>query len=291
MIFSAHPRLFSRGTSRTENTEFRIDELADLSIIVEKHNINYSPLSNPNIHFQDDEPNWVDEEINQDENNNISHQEPEYPQTSSYKFKPETIALVESAFLASTASLIWLIDYYFRLGPFLKMLFPLPIALVYLRRGRRASIMTTIVCGLLLGILMGPPRSIVYIIPYGLMGIQLGALWRNGASWYLSLLVGSFIGSFGFFFRFWLFSILLGEDLWIYVINQIRGLAEWIFLKLGILAEPTFITIQILAIAVVLVNNLIYSLTVHLVALLMLDRLHNPIPRPPNWIKIILDYE
>ncbi|BAQ66468.1 DUF2232 domain-containing protein [Geminocystis sp. NIES-3709] len=239
--------------------------------------------------FNDD--NWIDEE---DDSLSPENKEQKYyssPKLQSYQFKPATIALVESAFLASTASLIWLIDYYFRLGPFLKMLFPLPIALIYLRRGQRASIITTIVCGLLLGILMGPPRSIIYVIPYGLMGIQLGALWRNGVNWYLSIFIGSFIGCFGFFFRFWLFSILLGEDLWAYVISQVTSLADWIFLKLGIIAEPNIITIQILAVVVVLVNNLIYTLTVHLVGLLMFDRLNNPIPRPPQWLKVILDYE
>jgi len=30
---------------------------------------------------------------------------------------------------------------------------------------------------------------------------------------------------------------------------------------------------------------------VHLVALLVLDRLGNPIPRPPKWVQVILDYE
>lgn len=251
-------------------------------------------LPNSKINSIDNEPdnesNWVDEEINPSESQKTSNRHIK-SSLSSYQFKPQTIALVESAFLASTASLIWLIDYYFRLGPFLKMLFPLPIALVYLRRGRRASIMTTIVCGLLLSILMGPPRSIVYVIPYGLMGVQLGALWRNGANWYLSLSIGTLIGSIGFFFRFWLFSILLGEDLWVYVINQVTSLADWIFLKLGIIGEPTALVIQFLAIIVVLLNNLIYSLTVHLVALLMLDRLGNPIPRPPDWIKVIIDYD
>ncbi|WP_206688491.1 DUF2232 domain-containing protein [Cyanobacterium stanieri] len=236
-----------------------------------------------------DEQNWVDD-IDESTDKAFTYS-PYQPPQKGYNVNPKTIALVETAFLASTASLIWLIDYYFRLGPFLKMLYPLPIALVYMRRGRRASIMTTIVSGLLLSILMGPPRSIVYIIPYGLMGIQLGGMWRNNSHWHLSLLMGSIIGSFGFFFRFWLFSILLGEDLWIYVINQITGLADWIFLRLGILSQPSTLVIQLLILAVVFVNNLIYCFTVHLVALLMLDRLKNPIPRPPEWIKIILDYE
>lgn len=241
--------------------------------------------------FSANDSNWIDEDETYQSMTKESVSDTNLQQGKYYQFKPETIALVESAFLASTASLIWLIDYYFRFGPFLKMLFPLPIALVYLRRGKRASIITTIVCGLLLAILMGPPRSIVYIVPYGLMGIQLGALWRRGANWYISILMASLIGCFGFFFRFWLFSILLGEDLWVYVISQVTNLADWIFLKLGILARPDMVTIQIIAMAVVMVNNVIYSLTVHLVALLMLDRLKNPIPRPPKWLRVILDYE
>ena len=250
---------------------------------------NYNQDSPPN------ETNWIDE-IDEDKKYNSNSQDP-YSYNSqpvklkSYQFKPETIALVESAFLASTASLIWLIDYYFRLGPILKMLFPLPVALIYLRRGKRASIITTVVCSLLLGVLMGPPRSIIYVMPYGLMGIQLGALWRRGANWYISILIATIIGTFGFFFRFWLFSFLLGEDLWVYVISQVTNIADWLFLKLGILAKPTTNMVQTLAFILVMINNLIYALTVHLVALLMLDRLNNPIPRPPKWLQVILDYE
>lgn len=249
-------------------------------------------MSNQENDLYSDTSNWVDEddpELNKPLNSSNQNSSPITRKNTPVNTK--TIAMVETAFLASTASLIWLIDYYFRLGPFLKMLFPLPIALVYLRRGQRASWMSALVCVLLLSILMGPPRSIIYLVPYGLMGVQLGALWCNGASWYLSIFVGTILGTFGFFFRFWLFSILLGEDLWVYVINQVTNLADWLFLKLGILAQPDTLVIQIMAIAMVILNNIIYAFTVHLVALLMLDRLNNPIPRPPNWIKVILDYD
>ncbi|MGB6168766.1 MAG: hypothetical protein WBF52_14350, partial [Geitlerinemataceae cyanobacterium] len=47
------------------------------------------------------------------------------------------LAMVETAFLASTASLIWLINVYFRLTSLLRMFFPIPIALAYLRWGNR----------------------------------------------------------------------------------------------------------------------------------------------------------
>jgi len=202
-----------------------------------------------------------------------------------------TLEMVETAFLASTGSLIWLINYYFPLGPILKMFFPVPIALVYLRWGSRASWMSALVSFLLLSILMGPTRSIIFLIPYGLMGVQLGMLWKRNASWLSSIFFGTIIGTIGFFFRFWLFSILLGEDLWLYVITQVTELAEWIFIKLGLLAQPSLWLIQIIAIILIIINNLIYLLVVHLVSLLMLDRLGNPIPRPPKWVQILLDYE
>jgi uncharacterized protein YybS (DUF2232 family) len=236
----------------------------------------------------DDNSNWVDDDSEVTVPTELTN---ENPPKLPINTPNQTLALVETAFLASTASLIWLINYYFPLGPLLRLLFPLPIALIYLRWGNRASWMTALVSGLLITILMGPARSIVFIIPYGIMGVQLGALWHRNANWNLSLFMGTIIGTFGFFFRFWLFSLLLGEDLWQYVINQITGLADWFFIKLGILAQPSLGLISALAFGLIVINSLLYIFAVHLVALLILDRLGNPIPRPPEWLKVILDYE
>ena len=202
-----------------------------------------------------------------------------------------TLVLVETAFLASTASLIWLINYYFPIGPLLRLFFPLPIALVYLRWGARPAWMATLVSGLLLSILMGPTRSIIYVMPYGIMGVQLGWMWRKQVGWEWSISLGTFLGTIGFFFRVWLLSFLLGEDLWVYVISQISELADWIFLRLGLLIQPNLLFIQLLAIAMLVLNSVLYLFVVHLVALLMLDRLGNPIPRPPYWVQVLIEYE
>lgn len=265
-------------------------------------------INNKSLPSQDEplsnnfDPRGIDK---QDELSSDSTTEPEplaapevgvMPQTSanlppekSYSTPP--LAMVETAFLASTASLIWLINYYFPLGPLLRMFFPIPIALVYLRWGSRASWMSALVSGLLLSVLMGPTRSILFFIPFGIMGVQLGAMWRRGTSWIISVNTGALLGTIGFFFRFWLLSILLGEDLWVYVMTQITELAEWVFVKLGLLAQPSLTLIQALAILMIIVNNIVYLFVVHLVALLMLDRLGNPIPRPPHWVQVLLDYE
>lgn len=235
-----------------------------------------------------DDLNWVDlDEANPEaEGQSPSPGMPPPPLKSS-----ATAVLVETAFLASTASLIWLINYYFPLGPLLRIFFSIPIAFVYLRRGSRAAWMATLVATLLLSILMGPNRSIMFLMPFGFLGVQLGACWRRGLSWGISIGLGTLLGSIGFFFRFWLLSILLGEDLWQYSINQITTFASWIFIRLGVLAQPDPWLVQAIALVMVLINNLIYLLVVHLVALLLLDRLGNPIPRPPEWVQTMIEYD
>lgn len=199
--------------------------------------------------------------------------------------------MVETAFLASTASLLWFVNYYFPMGPLLRIFFPVPIALLYLRWGNRASWMGAIVSGLLLSVLMGPTRSILFVIPFAFLGVLLGATWRRDSSWWVSIGLGTLLGALGFFFRFWLLSILLGEDLWVYVTTQVTELVEWVFMRFGLLAQPSLSLIQIAALVLVLVQNVIYLFVVHLVSLLLLDRIGNPIPRPPKWIQIMLDYE
>jgi uncharacterized protein YybS (DUF2232 family) len=199
------------------------------------------------------------------------------------------IVLVETAFLASTTSLLWLMSYYLPGIPVFRIFFPIPIALIYLRWGNRAGWMTALVSGLLLSVLLGPSRSILFVIPYGIMGVQLGACWRRGATWLTSISLGALLDCLGVFFRFWLTSIFLGEDLWMYLMARIHDLAQWLFIQLGILAEPSFAVIQTLAICLILLSNFIYLFVVHLVALLMFEKLGNPIPKAPAWVDTLLD--
>lgn len=201
------------------------------------------------------------------------------------------LMMVETAFLASAASLVFLVNYYFPIGPLLRLFFSIPIALTYLRWGSRAAWMGALVSGLLLSVLMGPARSILFVIPYGLMGVLFGVLWRRGASWLVSIGIGSILGSLGFFFRIWLVSLLLGDDLWLYATTQTTDLLEWLFIKLGFLFQPSLELVQAAIVGMVILNNVVYVFVVHLVAWLLLDRLGNPIPRPPKWVQVLMDYE
>ncbi len=201
------------------------------------------------------------------------------------------IVMVETAFLASAASLVWLVNFYFPIGPFLQIFFPIPIALVYLRWGNRAAWMAAVISGLLLSVLMGPPRSIQFVMPYGLMGVLLGALWYRRVQWIVSIPIGMLLGVLGTFFRIWLSSIMLGDDLWLYSTVQITGLLDWIFTRLGVLIQPSLVLVQALVVASIVMVNTMYLFVVHLVAWFLFDRLNNPIPRPPQWVQTLFDNE
>ncbi|MEM6427296.1 MAG: DUF2232 domain-containing protein [Cyanobacteria bacterium P01_D01_bin.128] len=207
------------------------------------------------------------------------------------------LAMVETAFLASAASLIWLVNYYFPPGPLLRIFFPVPTALIYLRWGARAAWMSALVTGLLLAVLMGPPRSLLFIMPYGLMGVQLGLMWRRGASWYSAIAAGSLLGSLGFFFKVWLLSIMVGSDLWVYLTTQITQFLNWLInllmawgiLALGSVGPPNLTTIQILSVGLVILSDIVYLFTVHLAAWFLLERLGTPMPPPPRWVQVLLE--
>lgn len=207
------------------------------------------------------------------------------------------LPLVETAFLASAASLMWLINTYFPPGPLLRILFPLPIALVYLRWNVRAAWMSATVSGLLLTILLGPTRSIFFVMPYGFLGVQLGCLWRRGARWEISILTGGLLVTLGTFFRIWLLSLLAGEDLWGYLIAQITQMIDWLvrlatnwgWIGLGTWGQPSMEMIAIAAVLVVLFSSIVYLFTVHLAAWLVLERLGVAMPEPPAWVQALIE--
>ena len=135
-----------------------------------------------------DDSNWVDsDELIQHSSSFKS--KVLYSQPKSFKFQ-QTLAMVETAFLASASSLIWLINTYVPLGIVLRVFFPIPIAILCLRWGSRSAWMGWLVSGLLLTVLMGPIQSILFITNYGLLSIQLGAFWRKNISWEFSIFIG-----------------------------------------------------------------------------------------------------
>ncbi|ABW30101.1 DUF2232 domain-containing protein [Acaryochloris marina] len=201
------------------------------------------------------------------------------------------LPMVETAFLASATALIWYINTYFPLGPLLRIFFPIPTALIYSRWGNRSAWMSAWVTTLLITVLMGPPRSIQFLMPYGVVGVILGGLWKRQVSWAISMGWSILVMAIGFFFQLNLLSLLVGTNLWIYINRQITGFLDWVVIKLGLLLQPDVIVIQLFAVGLILLNAFLYILLVHLVAWLVFDRIGVSIPDPPLWLQTFLEYQ
>lgn len=197
--------------------------------------------------------------------------------------------LMDTAYLAAATALLWLALYYLPVGgPLFRLALPLPLALLQLRQGWRCAVEGVLVASLLLLALMGPIRGLLMLFPYGFLALWLGWGWRKGLSWWLTLSLGGLIGALGFLVRVAVLSLLIGENLWVLVTTAAAGLLERL---LGLLSlGPGFDLgqVQLMALALVLVQNLLVVLCLHAVAYWIFPRLQAPIPEPPRALEALV---
>ena len=175
--------------------------------------------------------------------------------------------------------------YYLPLGSaFFRLALPLPLALLHVRRGSRAGIEGVSVAVLLLVALMGPVRGPLMLFPYGFLSIWLGWSWMRGLSWWISWAFGIFIGSTGFLVRVVVLSLLVGENLWVVITRAGSGLLDRIIDLLNLPFSPELLHVQLMAIALVVFQEIIYVLVLHALAFWIFPRLKAPIPEPPSML-------
>ncbi|MFM8259870.1 MAG: DUF2232 domain-containing protein [Vulcanococcus sp.] len=197
--------------------------------------------------------------------------------------------ITDSAYLAASTALLWAALYYLPVGgPLFRLALPLPLALLQLRHNGRCAMEGTSVAVLLLVALMGPIRGPLVLFPYGLLALWLGWCWRRRRSWWWSWGVGVLIGTAGFLVRVAVLSLLLGENLWVLITTTAAQLLERLSTLLQLGGGPDLLQVQLLALALVLVQNLIYVLAVHAVAYWVFPRLQSPITEPPAPLRPLL---
>ena len=197
--------------------------------------------------------------------------------------------ITDSAYLAAATALLWVGLYYLPVGGALfRLALPLPLALLQLRHNGRCALEGVTVATLLLVALMGPIRGPLMLFPYGALALWLGWCWRRRRSWWLSWSVGLCIGSAGFLVRVAVLSLLLGENLWVLITSTAAGLLERLSEALQLGGGPDLLQVQLMALALVLLQNLIYVLAVHAVAYWIFARLRSPIAEPPALLRPLL---
>tara|TARA_Y100001968_G_scaffold276969_1_gene271539 strand:- start:265 stop:948 length:684 start_codon:yes stop_codon:yes gene_type:complete len=206
--------------------------------------------------------------------------------------KRSALKIVESSYLAAATSLIWIALYYLPIGgAFFRLALPLPLALLLIRRGVKTGIEGVMVCVMLLAALMGPLRGPLVLFPYGLLSLWLGYSWQKRWNWWLSWSVGVAIGTMGFLVRVFVLSILVGENLWVIITRAGAVLLEKGINLFNLSFTPEMTQVQIVALCLVITQEIVYVLCLHALAYWIFPRLKSCIPEPPALLENLISLE
>ena len=204
--------------------------------------------------------------------------------------KTQALNIVETSYLASLSALLWVALYYLPIGgALLRLILPLPMILLQLRRGTKTALEGLLIQFLLLFIIMGPVRGTLFLFPYGILAFWLGWCWFKEKSWRLSLTIGVIIGTLGFFLRVIALSTLVGDNLWVLITRASYGLIEKFIGLFNLPFSPSILTIQLGAILLIIFQEIIYVLTLHIFAYSLFPRFKLTIPEPPRLINNLVD--
>ena len=203
--------------------------------------------------------------------------------------KRKALKIVESSYLAAATSLIWIALYYLPIGgAIFRLALPLPLALLLIRRGLKTGVEGVTVAVILLTALMGPFRGPLVLFPYGFLSLWLGYSWQKGWNWWLSWSVGVAIGTIGFLVRVFALSILVGENLWVIITRAGAALIEKGIDIFNLPATPDMTQVQIVALCLVITQEIVYVLCLHALAYWIFPRLKSSMPEPPTLIENLI---
>tara|TARA_B100000965_G_scaffold309438_1_gene268646 strand:- start:3284 stop:3970 length:687 start_codon:yes stop_codon:yes gene_type:complete len=206
--------------------------------------------------------------------------------------KRKALKIVESSYLAAATSLIWIALYYLPIGgAVFRLALPLPLALLQIRRGFKTGIEGVTICVMLLTALMGPVRGPLVLFPYGLLSLWLGYSWHKGWNWWLSGSVGVVIGTMGFLVRVFVLSILVGENLWVIITRAGAALLEKGIDLFNLPFSPDMTQVQIVALFLVITQEIVYVLCLHALAYWIFPRLKSSMPEPPTFLENLIFLE
>ena len=206
--------------------------------------------------------------------------------------KRQALKIVESSYLAAATALIWIALYYLPIGgAVFRLALPLPLALLQIRRGVKTGIEGVTICVMLLTALMGPLRGPLVLFPYGLLSLWLGYCWKKGWNWWLSWSVGVSIGTMGFLVRVFVLSLLVGENLWVILTRAGAALLEKGIDIFNLSFTPDMRQVQIVALCLIITQEIIYVLCLHALAYWIFPRLKSSIPEPPALLEKLISLE
>ena len=92
------------------------------------------------------------------------------------------------------------------------------------------------------------------------------------------------IGAAGFLVRVVALSLLVGENLWVVITRAGAGLLDRLLELLQLPLAPDLLLVRVMALVLVVIQQLIYVLALHALAYWIFPRLKAPVPEPPRLL-------
>ncbi len=99
------------------------------------------------------------------------------------------------------------------------------------------------------------------------------------------------IGTMGFLIRLFVLSILVGENLWVILTRAGAGLLEKGIDVLNLSFTPDMRQVQIVALILIITQEIVYVLCLHALAYWIFPRLKSEIPEPPSLLENLISLE
>lgn len=193
--------------------------------------------------------------------------------------KSTTRQLVESALLTAITAMLILIGYYVPIFYFIgTFIYPLPLALIYVRNGSKYSLMSLVVTGVIVGITIDPLTALSITILSGLLGIALGYSLKKKNPIYITIGIMAGVTFVSTIALIKLSTLILGQDILMQGINQFTQSLEMVkgfYTKAGIPKEqidmmlkvfPGPDVIKLLVPAMFVLHGLVTSFITYLMA-------------------------
>ena len=92
------------------------------------------------------------------------------------------------------------------------------------------------------------------------------------------------LGTLGFLVRVLVLSLLVGENLWVVITRAGAGMLERVITLLHLPISADLASVQLMALVLVVLQELIYVLSLHALAFWIFPRLRSSIPGPPRLL-------
>ncbi|XP_030481430.1 uncharacterized protein LOC115698495 [Cannabis sativa] len=198
----------------------------------------------------------------------------------------KTLALVECSMFAALTGLVYFLSNSLAIENYFGCFFSLPIVISSMRWGIPAGRKTMVATTMLLLVLSGPVKALTYLLKHGLVGLTMGALWRSGSDWKLSIFLCTIVRALGAVGYVLITSFIIRENILALITINIHASLTFLITAAGVYTVPSMNTIYIIFGVLVFLNSGSFVFLLHLLYSVFLTRLGlRASLRMPKWLE------